>query len=100
MLACLERLLGNSSSRLWSPHSAFSSPLKVQRGEFRWLAQGAFMEMQNGIHVVGVEGRMKVEDGGKRGVTQPFWLRIVGQHGFITPSEHRALHPDWEQLAP
>ncbi len=23
--------------------------------------------MQDGIHVVGVEGRMKVEDGGKRG---------------------------------
>ncbi len=38
-------------------------------------------EMQNGIHVVGVEGRMKVEDGGKRGVTQPFWLRI----GFCPP---------------
>jgi len=41
--------------------------------------------MQNGIHVVGVEGRMKVEDGGedggKRGVTQPFWLRI----GFCPP---------------
>ena len=38
--------------------------------------------MQNGIFVVGVEGRMKVEDGGKRGVTKPFWLRIVEQHGF------------------
>lgn len=38
--------------------------------------------MQNGIHVVGVEGRMKVEDGGKCGVTRPFWLRIVVQHGF------------------
>ena len=38
--------------------------------------------MQNGIHVEGVEGRMKVEDGGKRGVTPPFWLRIVVQHGF------------------
>ena len=38
--------------------------------------------MQNGIHVVGVESCMKVEDGDKRGVTQPFWLRIVVQHGF------------------
>ena len=37
--------------------------------------------MQNGIHVVGVESCMKVEDGGKRGVTQPFWLRI----GFCPP---------------
>ncbi len=31
---------------------------------------------------VAVEGRMKVEDGGKRGLTPPFWLRIVVQHGF------------------
>ncbi len=36
--------------------------------------------MQNGIQVVGVEGRMKVEEGGKRGVTQPFCSRIMGQH--------------------
>ena len=37
--------------------------------------------MQNGIHVVGVEGRMKVEDGGedggKRGVTRPFWCLVA-----------------------
>jgi hypothetical protein len=39
-------------------------------------------EMHDGIHVVGVAGRMKVEDGGQRGVTQPFWLRIVVQQGF------------------
>ena len=48
----------------------------------RYALTHIFHEMQNGIHDVDVEGRMKVEDGGKRGVTQPYWLRIVGQHDF------------------
>ena len=51
-------------------------------------------EMQNGIHVVGVEGRMKVEEGGKRGVTQPFWLRIVVQYGFPFGVSWRSLPQD------
>jgi len=34
-------------------------------------------------YIFHVEGRMKVEDGGKRGVTQPFWLRI----GFCPPRQ-------------
>ena len=50
--------------------------------------------MQNGIHVVGVEGRMKVEDGGKRGVTPPFWLPIVVQHGFPFGVSWRSIPQD------
>ena len=29
--------------------------------------------MHHGIHLVCVEGRMKVENGGRCGVTEPFW---------------------------
>jgi hypothetical protein len=47
--------------------------------------------MQNGIHVAGVEGRMKVEDGGKRGVTPPFWLRLMVQHGFPCGVSRRSI---------
>ena len=51
-------------------------------------------EMQNGIHVVGVGGRMNVEDGGKRGLTEPFWLCIVVQHGFLLGVSWRSIQQD------
>jgi hypothetical protein len=46
------------------------------------------------LHQKGVEGRMKVEDGGKRGVTQPFWLRMVVQHGFSFSVSWRSIPKD------
>src|SRR5690349_7056132 len=57
-------------------------------------------EMQNSIHIVGVEGRMKVEDGGQRDLTEPFWLRIVGQHGFRFAVSWRSILQDITDAEP
>ncbi len=37
------------------------------------------------LHQIGVDRRMKVEDGGKRGVTRPFWCLVA----FHPAGDHR-----------